>query len=206
MLTPLPEKILDEILAVLAKEDSFVFLETTKTAADNKQSLLFLKPIDRLTYKAGEPLEPFFQKAQSFLDKGYYLAGYLAYEFGYSLEPVLNKFIHIQEECTARNQSSSLLADLGIFPPPVIYNHQNNTFSNPIPAAEHKESLNSTDHFKITNITPSQPKEDYLEQITKIKEYIAAGDTYQVNYTLKLLFDFIGNPEALTRLYVAINR
>ena len=40
----------------------------------------------------------------------------------------------------------------------------------------------------------SVSKEEYNNAITRIKDYIACGDTYQVNYTLRLQADFAGEP------------
>jgi para-aminobenzoate synthetase / 4-amino-4-deoxychorismate lyase len=51
--------------------------------------------------------------------------------------------------------------------------------------------------FQIKDLQPSQSRRRYLEAISRVREYIAAGDTYQVNYTLKLLFDFSGSAENL---------
>jgi para-aminobenzoate synthetase/4-amino-4-deoxychorismate lyase len=42
-------------------------------------------------------------------------------------------------------------------------------------------------------------REQYLDAIARIKQYIATGDTYQVNLTLKLLFDYCGEIDALYR-------
>src|SRR6266542_6357357 len=57
----------------------------------------------------------------------------------------------------------------------------------------------------ITLLQPTQPRESlnwqatinrqsYRSGITKIKDYIAQGKTYQVNYTMRLKTDFSGNP------------
>jgi para-aminobenzoate synthetase/4-amino-4-deoxychorismate lyase len=46
-------------------------------------------------------------------------------------------------------------------------------------------------------------REEYLEAIRRIKSYIEAGDTYQVNYTLKLLFDFSGS---VSEFYCSLRR
>ena len=35
------------------------------------------------------------------------------------------------------------------------------------------------------------------DKIKEIKEYISNGDIYQLNYTLKYKFDFIGSPLGL---------
>jgi para-aminobenzoate synthetase/4-amino-4-deoxychorismate lyase len=50
---------------------------------------------------------------------------------------------------------------------------------------------------KLGEWTPSIRKEDYVQTIKRVKEYIRAGDTYQVNYTFPLSAKFAGEPEAL---------
>ncbi|HEY3416062.1 MAG TPA: aminodeoxychorismate synthase component I [Armatimonadota bacterium] len=50
---------------------------------------------------------------------------------------------------------------------------------------------------------PSIAEDDYRAAIRQIKDYIAAGDTYQVNYTLRLQAPFAGDPWAL---FLALTR
>jgi len=45
--------------------------------------------------------------------------------------------------------------------------------------------------------TPSIRREDYIDSIARIKEHIASGRTYQVNYTLRLRTAFSGDAYAL---------
>ena len=40
-------------------------------------------------------------------------------------------------------------------------------------------------------------EESYAQKIAAIQEYIRSGDTYQVNFTDTLHFDFSGSPEAM---------
>ncbi|MFZ6681368.1 aminodeoxychorismate synthase component I [Undibacterium sp. Tian12W] len=49
----------------------------------------------------------------------------------------------------------------------------------------------------IAGIQPSVDASQFEEDIARVREYIAAGDTYQVNYTYRLHFDSYGPPAAL---------
>ncbi len=125
------------------------------------------------------------------LDQGFFLAGYVGYEFGYMLEPILAK--SFRPRLPSRNSRGSLpLADLGVFNKPQIYDHQAESFTG-------EGSWRSDDGpdpgatFAIDNLRLNLERAQYLEAINRIKSYIEAGDTYQVNYTLKLLFDFSGS-------------
>lgn len=48
--------------------------------------------------------------------------------------------------------------------------------------------------YRLGEWKPSVTRGEYVEAIGKIKEHIAAGDTYQVNYTFRLNTDFSGSP------------
>jgi para-aminobenzoate synthetase/4-amino-4-deoxychorismate lyase len=53
---------------------------------------------------------------------------------------------------------------------------------------------------------PSVERNEYERAIARIRELIAAGDTYQVNYTLRLLAPAVEEPQALFLRMVAANR
>jgi para-aminobenzoate synthetase/4-amino-4-deoxychorismate lyase len=193
---------LQSLLRALADVESYVFLESTRVTEENHQSLLFLEPQDRLICTTGDDPALFFRKAQEQLDQGYFLAGYIGYEFGYLLEPALAKCL--QERPLASQSSAQLpLADLGVFRKPHIYDHQTASFTGagPWPTVESNE--NNTKTYASSNIKLSQPKDDYLQAINRIKSYIAAGDTYQVNYTLKLFFEYAG---LISNMYSTLRR
>ena len=49
----------------------------------------------------------------------------------------------------------------------------------------------------IANITANIGQQQFTQALDRIHDYIAAGDTYQVNYTYRLRFDAFGAPAAL---------
>jgi len=51
--------------------------------------------------------------------------------------------------------------------------------------------------YTIGDWKPSVLFADYSAALARIKEYISAGDTYQVNYTIRLNADFSGDPVSL---------
>ncbi len=190
---PLSDSTLAGLLASLDSQD-FVLLETTRITRDDHHTLLFSNPVNRITLTGQGKAEHFLHEAAGWLKRGYYLAGWLGYEFGYLLEPVL-----AEKLCLDKKQ---IVADLGVFTAPVIVDHfdtpENQAACLPFqPAA--RPPLPGEPLYSIRNLRLNLDKEDYLAAIAAIKTYIAAGDTYQVNYTLKLLFDFNGDPQALYR-------
>lgn len=183
---PLSNQRLAEILALLSQQPRFAFFETSKPSDEEQRNLLFLEPVALLTCAETDPTAAFLSQAQAYLDRGFFLAGWLAYEFGYGLEPTLR---HL----TGRDPMR-LVAEFGVFPPPLVV-----TAEQPLPARLTIPPPREESHT-IANLRPNLSQEQYLGHLARIKEYLASGDTYQVNYTLKLLFDFTGSPAALYRV------
>jgi para-aminobenzoate synthetase/4-amino-4-deoxychorismate lyase len=180
-------------MALAAAEEECVFLETSRVTPEESRSYFFHHPVAHLACYAHDDPSRFFQQAEEFLEKGLYLAGWLGYEFGYLLEPSLARRIHPDPE--------KPLARLGVFRAPLIFDHNTGelpgtTWPDPPPAQPSAE-------YRIANLRPNRTQTDYTEALAKIKQYIESGDTYQVNFTLKLLFDFEGAPEGL---YQALRR
>lgn len=190
MNTPLAKSHIDALLNHLSTERDFVFLDTSKTTPEENRSLLFTNPQAVLTFSADQDPAAFFDTAQGHLNQGYFLAGWLAYEFGYALEPSLAPLL--------ATLGGSRLAHLGVYPAPLSIDHSiPRQESPPPPFAARPDQL--LGQHQITNLRPNLTPADYFATLRRIKNYIEAGDTYQVNYTLKLLFDFTGSPESLYR-------
>lgn len=188
----LADSTLAHLFASLGNED-FVLLDTTRITPDDHRSLLFCNPVSRITLTGQGNADRFLQEASEWLKRGYYLAGWLAYEFGYLLEPVLTDKRSLDKKQT--------VANLGVFAAPAIVDHFASAEKQDacLPLQSTRPPLPRESVYSISNLRLNIDKQDYLAAIAAIKSYIAAGDTYQVNYTLKLLFDFSGNPTALYR-------
>ena len=184
----IPASQLFKLLTALGKDD-FVLLDTSRVTSEDHHSLLFTQPVSRLTLRTHESVHDFLSAAQNWLDKGFFLAGWLAYELGYLLEPALSEKLNFAD--------NHLLADLGVFQKPLDYNHIDLEKNSSKWTGEDCKKSSSQDNYTITNLHLNTEKSEYLEALDKIQQYIAAGDTYQVNYTLKLLFDFAGSPISL---------
>lgn len=195
-LSPMGDQQLNNVLAFLHTQAHCVYLETSKTNDGNQYSYIFHDPIALLHFGKEQSLAHFCEQAQTYLNQDLYLAGWFNYEFGYALEP---SFQHLLQTCPAPT-----LATLGVFKEPIIYDHKTATFSGPLPPSSpfHHER-DQADGFSLAKIHPNMDQETYLNCLQTIKNYIEAGDTYQVNFTLKLLFEFNGNPETF---YSALRR
>lgn len=184
---------LENLLGFLHDEKEFVFLDTSRPDNENIESYLFIEPIDRMVCRAGDDLEEYLRELQLYLERGYYLAGWAGYEFGASLEG------KIDIKGRPGSTGGGVIADFGVFKKPFSFNHQ--TGENSLP--QNRGSVSDSGEYAITNLRSNMDKEEFLRALGRVRDYIAAGDTYQVNYTMKLLFDFHGWPE---KLYLDLRR
>jgi len=178
---------LEKLLNYLAGQEAFVFLDTSRPDYENVESLLFLEPVDRLICRAGEDVEKYLADLQQRLTDGFYLAGWVGYEFGAMLEG------KIGTERSRDVDSQMILADLGVFLKPYRFDHC--TGENDFPLADDGELLHGS--YTISGLRPNMTQKEFLQALDRVRQYIVAGDTYQVNYTMKLLFDFTGSAEML---------
>ncbi len=179
-----------KLLNFLSLQKEFVFLDTSRPDHENVESLLFLMPVDRLICREGDSLEKYLAGLQDRLTDGFYLAGWIGYEFGALLEGRVG--ISVTRHFDVGGQKR-VLADLGVFLKPYRFDHS--TGKNNFPFGAENEFVE--ERYTIADLRPNMSKEEFLEGLRRIRQYIAAGDTYQVNYTMKLLFNFTGSAETL---------
>jgi para-aminobenzoate synthetase/4-amino-4-deoxychorismate lyase len=198
---PFSEKELQSLISGLSGKESFVFLESTRLTQENHLSYLFQDPVQRLVCNPADDPDIFFNKAKEKLDQGFFLAGYITYELGYMLEPILAKSFRPRVP-SCPSDALLPLADLSVFDKPQIYDHQAESLTGAdlLPSGE---GPGSGAGFSIDNLRLNLERDKYLEAIHRIKSYIEAGDTYQVNYTLKILFDFSGS---VSEFYCSLRR
>ena len=173
----------------LETRQDFVFLESSRVSPEDHRSLLFTDPLKWLVCNDAQQANDFIEEAAEFQRQGLYLAGWIGYEFGYLLEPSLI-------QCSSGSKGP--FAVLGVFKEPVVFIHQHDCaekLADLIAGMQPEPDPVSI----VNNIRTNIDKDAYLKAIDRIKEYIVAGDTYQVNYTLKLQFDLQGSLSAFYR-------
>jgi para-aminobenzoate synthetase/4-amino-4-deoxychorismate lyase len=192
---PLNDATISSLAAWLGREDDFVLLESARVSRENHQSLLFRNPSRYLVCRATDDPLAFLAEADRLREQGLFLAGWLAYEFAYLLEPCLRHFLTEKQ-----GRLDEPLAVLGVFEQPLIYDHASGLFRNGTawPAREGESSS-----FACSQLQATIRQQQYLRAIETIQEYIRAGDSYQVNFTLHLDFHFQGS---IAALYLALRR
>jgi para-aminobenzoate synthetase/4-amino-4-deoxychorismate lyase len=165
---PLPKR----VRAIASASRNSVLLETAKQTAEHDRSFLFLNPSAQLLARTNDDLESMFQAVERHLAEGAYLAGFFSYECG-------EHFVGLGSRESERS-SPMPLAWLGIYKDPIVFDHSTGTLSGPFLP----EGLELTRHeVKLQADGLEIDYEQYEAKITRIKEYLLAGDTYQVNFT-----------------------
>ena len=110
--------------------------------------------------------------------KKFWIAGYLAYEAGYWLE---EKFI------AQRGRKTALGSDFlwfGVYGEPFIFDHGTGRWNRPLPPPQKVlEEVRRFNDYSVPEISHRIKKQEYYQTLRKIRNFIAAGDVYQVNFT-----------------------
>lgn len=131
----------------------------------NKKPLHFKEPKEVLiAYSIDEVLTQ-FEKVQKAIEGGSYAAGYVSYEAA----PAFGKFLKVKD------RAKMPLLWFGIFEKPEEYK---------------EETLNS---FRLTEWNSDTDSHSYHSGFQTIKKEIEKGNTYQVNYTMRLRSKFEGD-------------
>ncbi len=157
----------------------FVLLDDTLSG---KGSVLLINPSRIIKCETPSGLNDAFELMLSEKEKGQHLAGYLSYELGYLLESKLKPLLPKEEDRKVP------LLWFGTFDKAISLS----------PAEANKFlALQRTGEYALEDLSPSMDEQSYCEAVAKVQDYIASGDTYQVNYTFKHHFQFSGDPIAL---------
>ncbi|MCS6909204.1 MAG: aminodeoxychorismate synthase component I [Anaerolineales bacterium] len=141
-------------------------------AADNRW-LSFGEPRTCFSTRRLDEVLPLLRRAESEVERGAHLAGFISYEAAPAFDPAL----------AAHPPGEFPLLWLGVFDAAQVQ---------PLPALPPFPGA-----FQLGEWQATVSEAEYAEAITRIKAEIAAGRTYQVNYTYRLRAPFSGEPWAL---------
>jgi len=137
---------------------------------------LFANPLNILTCDRADDAPGVLAKIDQALADGHHVAGYLAYELGYLLEPKLAPLLP--------QPLDGPLIWMGVFDEPEII--VSDTF----------DAWGQEPH-SVGPMQPALTRDAYIDQVEQIRDHIRAGDVYQINHTFKQRFDFSGSPLSL---------
>src|SRR5208283_1144718 len=188
-----PTHLPETIHALVGETPGSVLLETSRFDAENYHSYLFLDPLRVLTAQTPDELRCLFERIEEALAYGCYVAGFLSYESGYSLQGIADDSPH-----------ELPLAWFGVYGEPIVFDHNTGSFSGPpLPPLPTQQAAQCVPAFSEDVIALSLAPEDYRRKIEQIKEQIAAGATYQVNFTDRIHMRSSHSP---AELYLALSR
>ncbi|HAM79348.1 aminodeoxychorismate synthase component I [Ornithinibacillus bavariensis] len=133
-----------------------------------RKPITFKNPIKIIAATKIEQVLPSLLEVQQAIMNGYYAAGFISYEAG----PAFNPHMDVHP-----NHKMPLLW-FG------IYNNVSN------------EELSPKGSFYTSNWESDTDINQYQKSIQSIKDYIRVGDSYQVNYTIRMNAQFHGDPIA----------
>jgi para-aminobenzoate synthetase/4-amino-4-deoxychorismate lyase len=136
------------------------------------QSLRFSDPVAIVVAQQVEQVRPALRRVQEGVAAGLYAAGYLAYEAAPAFDPAFR----------VRDGATIPLLWFGLFRAPIAAQ------------PEHRDGP-----FHVAAWQPTISRADYDRDIAAVHEAIARGDTYQVNYTMRLRTQFAGDDFAFYR-------
>ena len=170
----------------LSKPGSLWF-ESTASETRHGDSLFFSNPLETLTLHVGDDIAVWLEQLESQLDAGYCLAGWLGYEAGYLLDPAL-------AACVSSADDRDVLGWFGVYRHPERFSRE---------AVEAEDAAVASQSCAISGFDFEFGEAEYCRSIERLREEIAAGNVYQVNFTGRCRFTFDGSPEAL---YVSMKR
>ena len=166
--------------ALRSTDQPVLLLEDNADPAGGR-ALLFTQPDELLVCRDPARLPEALMQIDQARSRGLWVAGFLSYEVGYLLEDKLKPLY--------REPGSLPLLWLGLYKAPQV-----------IAGADLDGCFRNMDlsqGWRISDHGLSMSRSDYLAAVARIKDFIAAGDVYQINYTLKQLFAWSGDPLAL---------
>lgn len=166
-----------------------VLLETAKPDGKTDRSFLFLEPCDEIVAWTPDDLDSLLREIDRQLSAGAFVAGFFHYECG-------SHFVGIAEKPLAPPLTKEPIAWLGVFRTPVEFDHSSGQIRGTLPPVRMESSppeFQPSIHPAGIEMHP----EDYLARFERIQEYIRAGDTYQVNFTDRILGTAASTPLAV---------
>jgi para-aminobenzoate synthetase/4-amino-4-deoxychorismate lyase len=150
-------------------------------------SLLYQAPERIVVAREPSEVDAALADIEAGLAQGLHAAGFFAYELGYCLEPKLAALM-------PQDRRQPLLW-MGLYREPRRFREAD--------TRSWLDAHGGQGPSSISALELSWTRDEYADAFVKVQDYIAAGDVYQINLTLKYLFAFSGDPVAL---YAALRR
>lgn len=171
---------LPRIFRILAAKNSrSVLLETAKQDSRNNTSFLFLDPSEELVAWTPLDIEEVFLQVDRHSADGKFVAGWVTYECGES-------FVGLSTQEREEVNQSRPLAWFGIYASAIEFDHETGVIRGALPAAPAEADVaGPSPTFTLEGLQISQ--QEYGARLARIRHYLEAGHTYQVNFTDRIM-------------------
>lgn len=167
---------------VSAAPGSMLFESSAANSTSHNRSLLFQDPHRWLEVRHLDQLPTTFAAIDQARSQGHWVAGYLGYECGYHWEPTAFPNYELSKNALP-------LACFGIYSEPTLCD---------------AAAQSAPDEAGLSGLTLSLTLKQYSEQFDRAQQYIAAGDTYQLNLTVEVRAPYTGEPADLFAHMMAV--
>ena len=179
---------------LLNSDSTYALLDDSKSSKSQSKNLLFTNPQYEIIARSEDELADALDEIERYKKQGLYLCGYLSYEAGYYfidkvIERVVNK-TNTKKTPEPEPPKQPLLYF-------IAFKDIHRADRDEVEACFNRSKPYPESNLCLYDMQLNVEKPDYLKAISKIKEYISAGDTYQINYTLKYKFKLQGTPASL---------
>ncbi|MDH3704488.1 MAG: aminodeoxychorismate synthase component I [Acidimicrobiia bacterium] len=146
--------------------------------ADGRRWLAFSDPLHSITAWRLDEVGPAIDAAEAAQAAGHWVVGLLSYDAGPAFDPAITSLRH--PRCP--------LVAFGVF------------------ATAHPTRGPAGGAFRVGPVEASRTLDHYRRDLARVRHHIAEGDSYQVNYTMRLRASFEGDPLGLFEALVRAQR
>jgi para-aminobenzoate synthetase/4-amino-4-deoxychorismate lyase len=155
--------------SIAANEPGSILLQSAPSRVRSGRSMLFREPENILEARQPSDVPQALAAIEEMLARGFYLAGYVAYEAGFALEPSL-------ADLASTLPDEEPLLWLGCYRAPEVREDAFLCDPRVAPASP-------------LHLAYSLTSEAYEQQVRTVRDLIAAGETYQANLTIEAEWD-----------------
>jgi para-aminobenzoate synthetase / 4-amino-4-deoxychorismate lyase len=164
----------------------YAILDNNRTT-EGGTSYIFHDPITFCSASSADEVAPALAQVEQYIQAGYCAVGYFSYELGYLFSSRLKQILP--------SKRTVPLLCVGIYGNPIEV--ADGTFAAALAAHASEQEAH------VLNCRLNMTKPEYLEVLGKAMKHIVDGDTYQINYTLKYKFRYVGSP---LKLYAELRK